>query len=199
MDVLQAEGVAIWNYAPRQVSKVLLIVLGRLALMNAGKSMLKALPLVGVAIGSESTSTSPLASETSVLNGFKNGWPIRPRSEPKRGRKSPSWMPFSRMNRRPAMSKSMPEDLYQAIWPTGAPIRNISCRHCSVKNRIDVGRAVLKPASCLCGKCGENLFLNEGVPLTNLSPKAYQHSLDSKAWLLREAIPGMSALVRWFT
>ena len=52
VDVLQAEGVAIWNYAPRQVSKVLLIVLGRLALMNAGKSMLKALPLVGVAIGS---------------------------------------------------------------------------------------------------------------------------------------------------
>ena len=40
------------NYAPRQVSKVLLIVLGRLALVNAGKSMLKALPLVGVAIGS---------------------------------------------------------------------------------------------------------------------------------------------------
>ena len=52
VDVLQAEGVAIWNYAPRQVSKVLLIVLGRLALLNAGKSMLKALPPVGVAIGS---------------------------------------------------------------------------------------------------------------------------------------------------
>ena len=52
VDILQTEGVAIWNYAPRQVSKILLIVLGRLALMNASKSMLKALPLVGVAIGS---------------------------------------------------------------------------------------------------------------------------------------------------
>lgn len=52
VDVMQAEGVAIWNYAPRQVSKILLIVLGRLALVNAGKSLFKAIPLVGVAIGS---------------------------------------------------------------------------------------------------------------------------------------------------
>ena len=52
VDVMQAEGVAIWNYAPRQVSKVLLIVLGRLALASTGKSMLRALPLVGIAIGS---------------------------------------------------------------------------------------------------------------------------------------------------
>lgn len=52
LDVVQAEGVAIWNYAPRQVSKLLLFVLGRLALMGAGKSLLRALPIVGVAIGS---------------------------------------------------------------------------------------------------------------------------------------------------
>ena len=96
------------------------------------------------------------------------------------------------------MSNVNAEDLYQAIWPSGAPMRNIACRHCGVKNRINVGRAVLKPSSCLCGKCGETLFLNSQSSLMNLSPKAYQHSLDKKALSALESIPGMSTLVRWF-
>jgi len=52
VDAAKAEGVAIWNYAPRQVSKVLLSVLTKIALMAISKSFLRALPLVGIAVGS---------------------------------------------------------------------------------------------------------------------------------------------------
>lgn len=97
------------------------------------------------------------------------------------------------------MSKGSPkEDLYSTIWPEGAPIRNIRCRHCTVKNRVDVGRAVLKSVGCVCGKCGEELFLKSTDKLVNISPKAYQHPLDRKTLMTLESIPGMSLLMKWF-
>ncbi len=50
-DVLQAEGQALWNYAPRQVPKLAAQVLSRVALRQAGKGLFRALPLVGIAVG----------------------------------------------------------------------------------------------------------------------------------------------------
>jgi hypothetical protein len=51
LDVAEAEGEAVWNYAPRQVAKLLGIVGAHLALKQAGKTALRALPIVGVVIG----------------------------------------------------------------------------------------------------------------------------------------------------
>lgn len=50
-DVAEAQGTAIWNYAPRQASKLLLLVLSKLALLAAGKGLARAVPLVGIAVG----------------------------------------------------------------------------------------------------------------------------------------------------
>ena len=50
-DVMRAEGEALWNYAPRQVPKLIIQVLARLTLRQAAKGLARALPFIGVAIG----------------------------------------------------------------------------------------------------------------------------------------------------
>ncbi|MDY7224742.1 EcsC family protein [Hyalangium rubrum] len=52
VDVAHAESIAIWKYAPREVSKMLVSVFTKIALMQLSKSLLRALPLVGIAVGS---------------------------------------------------------------------------------------------------------------------------------------------------
>ncbi|MFY0574788.1 hypothetical protein ACN28S_10870 [Cystobacter fuscus] len=52
LDMAQVEGIAIWKYAPREVSKMLLSVMTRIALLQLSKSLVRALPLVGIAVGS---------------------------------------------------------------------------------------------------------------------------------------------------
>ncbi len=52
MDVARAETVALWTYAPREVSKLLLTVLTRLALRSVTKGVLRAVPFVGIAVSS---------------------------------------------------------------------------------------------------------------------------------------------------
>ena len=42
---------AIWNYGGRQLSKLLLTVMARLALIQLGKSALRAVPFAGMAVG----------------------------------------------------------------------------------------------------------------------------------------------------
>lgn len=51
VDVAAAETTAIWNYAPRQVSKLLLTAFGRIALVGLSKGLVKAVPFVGIAVG----------------------------------------------------------------------------------------------------------------------------------------------------
>ncbi len=51
VDLAQAQGTAVWNYTPRQVSKLLATVLGRLALLAVSKSFVRAVPLVGIVVG----------------------------------------------------------------------------------------------------------------------------------------------------
>lgn len=50
-DLAQAEWEAIWKYTPRQVSKHLVTVMAKLALSGASRSLVRALPLVGVGVG----------------------------------------------------------------------------------------------------------------------------------------------------
>ena len=52
VDLASAETTAIWNYAPRELSKLVLQVMGKLAILSVGKGLARALPLVGIAIGS---------------------------------------------------------------------------------------------------------------------------------------------------
>lgn len=52
MDLAKAEGVAIWKYAPREVSKHLVSVMTKIALLQLSKGLVRALPLVGIVVGS---------------------------------------------------------------------------------------------------------------------------------------------------
>lgn len=52
VDMAKAEGVALWRYGPREVSKLLVGVLTRLAFQQVGKGLMRVLPLVGIAVGS---------------------------------------------------------------------------------------------------------------------------------------------------
>jgi hypothetical protein len=49
----RAGGDAVWTYAPREVSKMVLSVMAKIALLKLSKGMLaRALPVVGIAVGS---------------------------------------------------------------------------------------------------------------------------------------------------
>ncbi len=50
-DVMKAETQAIWNYAPRQVPKLLAQVFARIAVRQAAKGLGRLLPFVGIAVG----------------------------------------------------------------------------------------------------------------------------------------------------
>jgi hypothetical protein len=52
LDVAHAEGIALWKYAPREMSKMLVTVFTKIALLQLSKGLLRALPLVGIAVGS---------------------------------------------------------------------------------------------------------------------------------------------------
>ena len=52
VELAMAETEAIWKYTPRQISKFLLTVMAKLALIAASKSFVRALPVVGVVVGS---------------------------------------------------------------------------------------------------------------------------------------------------
>lgn len=51
VDIAEAEGEAILKYAPREVSKLLLVTLAKLATAGVGKGLARAVPLLGVAVG----------------------------------------------------------------------------------------------------------------------------------------------------
>ena len=51
VDLAEAEGTAIWNYAPRQVGKYLISVMAKLVLISTSKGFVKVLPFIGVLVG----------------------------------------------------------------------------------------------------------------------------------------------------
>ena len=64
------------------------------------------------------------------------------------------------------LEKRTKEDaLYRAIWPNGAPKRNIACAHCAQINRLDTGKATLFMDKCRCGSCGTFMFLGTQKPM----------------------------------
>ncbi len=50
-DMIRTEGTALWNYASREVARVLAVVLGRLAARVMSRGPLRAVPMVGVIAG----------------------------------------------------------------------------------------------------------------------------------------------------
>jgi hypothetical protein len=52
VDVAKAEGVAIWNYAPRRVGRMVVTALTAVVAFRFWRGLLKAVPLVGIAVGS---------------------------------------------------------------------------------------------------------------------------------------------------
>jgi hypothetical protein len=51
-DVARAEGVAIWNYGPRRIARLLVTTMASLAAMRIWRGLLKAVPFLGMAVGS---------------------------------------------------------------------------------------------------------------------------------------------------
>lgn len=51
VDLALAEGTAIWNYTPRQVSKALVSVFAKIALLGLSRAFWRVLPVVGIAVG----------------------------------------------------------------------------------------------------------------------------------------------------
>jgi uncharacterized protein (DUF697 family) len=49
-DLARVEWEAIWKYAPRQISKHLLQVMAKLAVVSASKSLVRALPIIGIGV-----------------------------------------------------------------------------------------------------------------------------------------------------
>lgn len=50
-DLARIENAAFWTYGPREASKLVALVFARLALLAASKGLVRALPVVGIAVG----------------------------------------------------------------------------------------------------------------------------------------------------
>ncbi len=50
-DVAQAEGVALWNYGPRRLARMLVTAMARLAAGRVWRGLLKLVPFLGIAVG----------------------------------------------------------------------------------------------------------------------------------------------------
>jgi hypothetical protein len=56
-DVLKVEADAIWNFTPRQLGKIVATLFVKLALLQAGKGLARAVPLVGILVSSATNKT----------------------------------------------------------------------------------------------------------------------------------------------
>ena len=68
--------------------------------------------------------------------------------------------------------------------------REIGCRHCATRNRLDVEEAIRSPEKARCGRCKGALFLGPEEPFTGLDPRAYEHPLDRQALEALRRVPG---------
>jgi len=91
------------------------------------------------------------------------------------------------------------DDLSEALWPPERPAveRDIRCRGCGQRNRVQVSVAVLTPERYRCGSCEQPLFFGKDEALRGLSPAAYQHSRDRRLLALLQSIPGAASGIRW--
>lgn len=82
VDAAHAEGIAIWKYAPREVSKLLVNVLTKIALLQLSKSLLRALPLVGIAVGSSMNKVLTTRVGERCISELKARWKLAKEQPP---------------------------------------------------------------------------------------------------------------------
>jgi Zn-dependent protease with chaperone function len=75
--------------------------------------------------------------------------------------------------------------------------REVSCRHCATRTRLDVDKALRSPDAALCGRCKGKLFLGPGEVFKDLDPRAYEHPLDRQALEALRRIPGTRTFLRF--
>ena len=75
--------------------------------------------------------------------------------------------------------------------------RELTCRHCNARNRLDVEEALGSPEKARCGRCKGNLFLGAGDVFTALDPCSYEHPLDRQALEALRHIPGTGTFLRF--
>lgn len=96
------------------------------------------------------------------------------------------------------MEEPKDEHLYDAIWPNGAPKREMRCSSCHRVNRLDVGKASLMLEQCRCGGCGVLMFRTSKEPLAGLRAEMYQHPLDKSSLSALKSIPGIPKVLKRF-
>ena len=72
----------------------------------------------------------------------------------------------------------------------------ISCRFCQTKNKIPTFPVFEGVMRAKCGKCHEDLFLDEHAQLTHLPSKLYEHPFDTRAMESIQKIPGVDSVLK---
>lgn len=96
------------------------------------------------------------------------------------------------------MSKIDTAEIYDAIWPHGAPKKELVCSSCQRSNRLDVGKATLRLEQCRCGNCGVPMFMTNEEPLVGLQASQYQHPLDKSSLAALRSIPALPSILKSF-
>ena len=79
-----------------------------------------------------------------------------------------------------------------------AETKIIQCRLCQSKNKIPLQSVLQSIQTAKCGRCHENLFIEETAQLKRLSSKVYEHQFDTKALEGIQKIPGVDTLLKTF-
>lgn len=74
--------------------------------------------------------------------------------------------------------------------------RIITCRFCQSKNKIPLHSVFESLNTAKCGRCHENLFLEESQQLQQLTSKVYEHPSDTLALDNIQKIPGIDTILK---
>jgi Zn-dependent protease with chaperone function len=75
--------------------------------------------------------------------------------------------------------------------------RELSCRHCQTRNRLDVDEALRNPDTARCGRCKGNLFFGPTDVYAGIDPRSYEHPLDRQALEALRRVPGTGTFLRF--
>lgn len=103
VDMAEAESIAIRKYTPREVSKMLVGVMTRITLLRVSRGLVRALPLVGIVVGSSMNKFLTMQVGERCVRDLKLRRELtRQRAEPEAAAAAPA----SRRVRKPAKKKS---------------------------------------------------------------------------------------------
>jgi len=74
--------------------------------------------------------------------------------------------------------------------------RILDCRFCQGRNKIPLDSIFQSLHTAKCGRCHENLFLDETKPLLNLASKMYEHPSDTLTLESIKKIPGIDTILK---